>query len=210
MIKKNVLLLLILGNCIIAEAQSLKSITPNYAIIGDSLTVTISGSNTSFTPASPTVVTDVYLSQVSGSYLNSLSFKTINDSVVTAKFNIPIAVSLGYYDVHVNTRNQGNLILTGGFLILLSGIDEIENSRFIEIYPNPATDNIQLQSKLSDVNNAELKIYDVHGKEVFSKSYTNLLKQSVKINISDFSQGIYFLSIKAKNKTITKKFVIER
>ena len=73
----------------------------------------------------------------------------------------------------------------------------------ISINPNPASQYINVV--LSNSETATLKIYDVLGQQIKKTSVSG----SKKINVSNFKNGIYFISIKSPNrKTVSRKVVI--
>jgi hypothetical protein len=81
---------------------------------------------------------------------------------------------------------------------------DIDNS--INIYPNPAGDNIFIEFKKHDSYTVTLT--DIAGKELHKNS--NITNVSVyRIPISNYSQGIYFVIIRNENKIITKKVIKE-
>jgi hypothetical protein len=75
----------------------------------------------------------------------------------------------------------------------------------VSIYPNPATDyiNIELQGK----ENGTLEIISMNGECVYKKFFTT---NNEKINLPDLNKGIYLLKVSLENGMIySKKFVIE-
>ncbi len=86
------------------------------------------------------------------------------------------------------------------------GIDELKSATTnFKIYPNPA--NSMLNVKLEMINEAtSIEITNALGQRVFS---TNTLTQNVTISINNLLSGMYYLSVKTKDKTVTKKFIKE-
>lgn len=73
-------------------------------------------------------------------------------------------------------------------------------SSAISVYPNPATDIINVNSTI-DINKIEL--FDLLGKQVIST------KETEQINVSNLPVGVYLLKAFSKNGTITKKIIIK-
>ncbi len=86
-------------------------------------------------------------------------------------------------------------------------INDIFVSEF-KIAPNPVKDftNIYI-NKLS--KEASLKVYDVLGKVIFSKTiyHSDLNKSSYKLDLSKYNKGVYLLSITADNKQKSFKLI---
>lgn len=70
----------------------------------------------------------------------------------------------------------------------------------ITAYPNPVNDVINI----SNIENSKIIVFDISGKNLYVKSNCNKIE---KINFSNFTPGIYFLTIKNRNYTITKKII---
>ena len=74
----------------------------------------------------------------------------------------------------------------------------------IEIYPNPATDNLffKLKSQITINNPIFVDIYDIAGNKIISKKIT-----SNNLNISSLENGVYVLFMSIDSTKYTKKFV---
>jgi len=75
---------------------------------------------------------------------------------------------------------------------------EFENG--LSMYPNPTSNVISIDSKNHVITS--IRIFDISGKQLFSE--TNLNSLSKQVDISAFSEGIYFINI---NDKTTKKIV---
>ncbi len=86
----------------------------------------------------------------------------------------------------------------------------VKDNQYLKVYPNPANDKITVDLvstgiKISD--NSMLMVTDVSGK-IIQKEKVNQ-QNTISINISTFSNGIYFISLKTKEGIVAKsKFVV--
>lgn len=100
---------------------------------------------------------------------------------------------------------SGNIMIndrSGGFFLVRSsllGVDDFDATSFA-IYPNPATDQLTIETQ--DENITSVLVVDVVGKVLYSEE--NLSSTNKNIDISTFSEGIYFVNI---NNSITKKII---
>ena len=89
------------------------------------------------------------------------------------------------------------------------GIEEVKKETSLSIFPNPASEFVNL-AITSNETNKRIYIIDLLGKKV----YTNILKDDVanlRVNTSNFLPGVYFVSITSNNKSIrTSKIVITK
>lgn len=73
----------------------------------------------------------------------------------------------------------------------------------LNIYPNPAQDYIQIDSK--DVQISSVQMYSLIGQEVISgKSLVN-----DRLDISSLNRGVYLLRINSESGSLTKKIIVE-
>jgi len=90
------------------------------------------------------------------------------------------------------------------FVELITGINEIE-AKDVQIYPNPASDFVNLNG----VNGATVTIHNMIGAVVHSE---NILSETARINVGDLPTGNYILRITDPNseKQLVKKLIIAR
>lgn len=97
---------------------------------------------------------------------------------------------------------RGGLTFFYGDSLGTSGINEIKDFS-LQIYPNPASDNITIVSD-KYLNNAGLTIYNMMGEIVMTKK---LIGNQVNVDISNMSAGLYFITINDRGKSRTTKFL---
>jgi hypothetical protein len=71
-----------------------------------------------------------------------------------------------------------------------------------QVFPNPASSRITIEN----TRNAKIELYDFTGKILFNGQSTS---SSLNIDISGFAPGIYFLRIINKERTSSRKIIIE-
>lgn len=76
----------------------------------------------------------------------------------------------------------------------------------IDIYPNPASDNINLNWWLKGIDNAQLIIYNLLGQPVMQQQLSSY--QST-IDVSDFISGLYIITIYNGSEKLESKFLKE-
>lgn len=86
------------------------------------------------------------------------------------------------------------------------GIGEEIKPESINIFPIPASDELNIQLSSNDSSPIEIKIFDVNGRLMFSE-VSSLSK--VTLNTEFLTNGLYFLQIIDSKDIITKKFLIE-
>jgi hypothetical protein len=83
------------------------------------------------------------------------------------------------------------------------GINEMEIIS-TSIYPNPATDKINIQ--LNDLTNVNAELIDITGKVVL----TTLLNNNAEINVNEIARGIYTLRLMHEKNVQTVQVVLTK
>lgn len=81
------------------------------------------------------------------------------------------------------------------------------NNQFT-IYPNPASDWINIQAAIDNFNKIQLIITDVSGKVVLTKSIKPEKHFNYQLNIKSLSSGIYFVKLHSKSVNQQQKLII--
>ncbi|MFA8299244.1 MAG: YCF48-related protein [Hyphomicrobiales bacterium] len=144
--------------------------------------------------------------------------------VVDLNLGFPKIFDIQFYD-NTNVRSNENavdILIGGNGLGLLktryiytpsnnnkssqaSIIDNVGNpDEIINIYPNPATENISIN--LNEKGESDIHIYSADGK-LLHKQRTN--KSNVNINVKSYPQGIYIAKASINGNSFHKKFIIK-
>jgi hypothetical protein len=103
---------------------------------------------------------------------------------------------------------------TTNTVLTAKGATEIKvgEDYYVNIYPNPTKNQIELQINFSEATDADVKVYDLQGNELISVFVGNLPQGETKlhINCESLSNGTYNVVIQMKDKSITKRFVVAR
>ena len=75
----------------------------------------------------------------------------------------------------------------------LNGISEKDNNFSINLFPNPAGEQVTIENLLPGVN--EIEIYNITGQKIFSDEVHNANISSYSMNVSKFGAGFYMVSV---------------
>lgn len=87
------------------------------------------------------------------------------------------------------------------------GIEE-ELVNQVQVYPNPTSGNLFIQATESLSNPLEIKLIDLYGRAVRNWKWTRLYGRR-SIEVTDLSNGMYFLEITTENRRATWKIMLE-
>ena len=120
--------------------------------------------------------------------------------------HLPIASTYSLTGSTLSTPNTGSEIISN---ITTSSIYDYDNIfSGIRSFPNPAVNEINFN--INNIPMVAIDIIDISGKNVYSeKLVKNLLDNTIKINTSEFKDGIYVVKFTAEDGQIgTKKISI--
>lgn len=121
-----------------------------------------------------------------------------------ATAQIYTATANGDYAVEV-TKN-GCVDTSVCYTVTGVGINNINFSQSVSMYPNPATGAVKID--LGQVyNNADIAVYSINGQKLIAKKINN--SQTVELDIEGLTGGIYLVEIKTAGKYAVLKLVVE-
>ncbi len=134
----------------------------------------------------------------------SMTTSTVNPFTVTTP-----SVFVSAIPIIVTTPTYTNLTSTFDPLLycgIVTGINEIENNVSVSVYPNPSNGIVNLEIS-DDYEGLTLKVSDAIGQTVLEKG---IEAHESSLNISNFPDGIYLLSVSGKSGVFTKKIVLQK
>ncbi|MCQ2280657.1 MAG: choice-of-anchor J domain-containing protein [Bacteroidales bacterium] len=87
------------------------------------------------------------------------------------------------------------------------GIDDSHPLCQIGVYPNPTSGVFTVQLEMIDLQQVEIQVFDVFGKQLFTKNVTGNLTE---INLSSMSSGIYVLRMVAEGNVVATAKVVKQ
>ena len=87
---------------------------------------------------------------------------------------------------------------------------EFDNESHILIYPNPAEDFTVIDISLSTPSSLEIAVYDATGKLMHRFSKAETASEKINLDTRAYAAGLYFVSVKAGNEFITRRFAVQK
>ncbi len=87
---------------------------------------------------------------------------------------------------------------------------ENKNVHDFDLFPNPATDLLNIILHINRSTQVIFEVYDINGKKVKELAHGWLIKNSYsyKINLSELPEGNYFVVLRTNEHFLTKKFIV--
>lgn len=135
----------------------------------------------------------------------------------------PFSVNVGTFDggkfvgktiyiAFVHDSDDDNLISIDNILVTGTKVDNTSNEEVsadvVGLFPNPATNDVNISIKLDNSASSSIQIIDATGKVVASKN-SNLINgySQVNMDISSLSAGIYTVKVTSAEKSYTRKLI---
>lgn len=139
---------------------------------------------------------------VSGTFKSDSNYKYISIGVFYDNAHIDTV----RYWYNGNSSGMQNFYLIDDIYIGYDSIQEINNFKLetaqINLFPNPADETITIDS-WKEASNYNIQLFDNFGIEVYHACNVNL-KNKLVIDVSKYRNGIYFLKLTMKNKSIIR------
>lgn len=147
------------------------------------------------------------------SYYITKSFDKYGKEILTKKIG---AKGFNYLNNAIITRD-GSIILFGNstqqgkgnkgqsdfYIIKLGDKGERVNRVYIEAYPNPTTDIVNILIN-KEFNNASIDIYNLNGQHL---QMNNVKYRSTAVSLKDYPSGVYIFNIKYDDKSQSIKII---
>jgi hypothetical protein len=139
----------------------------------------------------------------SGTFLKDFG---LNDTTCFIAFHVETHQLTGTSKIVYQVYNKNNVADSAIMVFNISyskpsGIEQIL-AKNLNIFPNPVTNKIQIQSDLN-LQPSIIKIVNILGEEVLILPINN----TSELDVSSLKNGIYFLSIYSNNQFYTQKFL---
>ncbi|HWY38086.1 MAG TPA: T9SS type A sorting domain-containing protein [Bacteroidia bacterium] len=137
-----------------------------------------------------------------GTTVNDPGWVGQGDKFIGVKYTNGTSISLGWVKVNVDGNTK---CIVKEFSLGLPYVDirsMNSPSVFMGIYPNPAKELLNIECTMQ---NSELKITNALGSIIRQEK----INGQTQIDISDLQEGIYFVSIKTTERTVTKKIIVQ-
>lgn len=138
----------------------------------------------------------------------------VNDvTYIFAKTKYPYAIYFGTYGrgIFMDTTyvvDKVAEVCDSDDWLGITTVDNGDNS--VNIYPNPAVDQVTVDLAVVNAGNAVVKIYDINGKLVHTETlgYLNEGQHQYSLDCRKFSHGMYLLNINIGKESATSKLIV--
>lgn len=116
-------------------------------------------------------------------------------------------LAVGDYTVTVTDNNDCELVATlsvGGFGV---HVDDITSISSFSLNPNPTTGDVRIAMSLDNQYDVQLEVFDMTGRSMLTERQSNSTDVVFDIDLSNFSDGVYFARFIVDGQTFTERIV---
>lgn len=114
----------------------------------------------------------------------------------------------GTYTVTV-TDNNG-CTATATYTLVSVGLANTDAASVVKLFPNPATNAVQLQISLAQSDDLTVQLADVTGKLVMEQYLGEISDKTFTLNLSTIASGVYYIRLSGNNVNTVQRLVIEK
>jgi hypothetical protein len=173
---------------------------PNGCFGRDTVLVTV------FADAVPDLGNDVTICSNQQATLNPGNFNSYEwspNGETTATIN---AVDADTYSVTVTDANN----CTASFTLTVPSFTALKEnvaSNSVSVYPNPTNGILSVKIDNLQLNNATIKVINLSGQTVYANTLRTFANATTSIDLSNQSNGVYFVQIVSDKQVITKRVI---
>lgn len=147
--------------------------------------------------------------------INTVSYMWMPGGQTTAKISVDsLGIGLGSKMFYVSVKNTNNCSNQDSVKVLFhdcTGIEEQGSDVQINLYPNPSSGMVSVQSRGISNTTVSISIYTASDKLVFENQQVKVIGSLNKtLNLHHLANGFYLLKIQDDQKSWTKRFVIQK
>lgn len=128
-------------------------------------------------------------------------FDTVDVGNIT---NTDLALTDGNIFVVWEDDDLGTVGFRQGTFTTPTSISETQLGKILSVFPNPASEIITIEFAAYSTEESEFTISDLRGKKILSTS-VSMTPNIIQIDISEWENGIYFLTVQSGNNFTTHK-----
>jgi hypothetical protein len=77
----------------------------------------------------------------------------------------------------------------------------------VSVFPNPGDGDVNLTWSITPENSVEISVIDIMGRTIFKHSFSNSLQRSYPLHLNRYSDGVYFIVVRAGKQQQMSKYV---
>tara|TARA_B110000090_G_scaffold162659_1_gene179677 strand:+ start:71 stop:1096 length:1026 start_codon:yes stop_codon:yes gene_type:complete len=107
-----------------------------------------------------------------------------------------------------NFAGCGDATLSNAEVSVALSVNDIEDIKNLNIYPNPAKDHFVIQTADLNLENARVEVLSLSGQTILVQQITTT-QSTVEVNISSLTSGLYLVRLISNDSNFVAKLIVE-
>ena len=133
---------------------------------------------------------------------------TLNGNTVSTSED-PTGLTGGVYILIITDQNGCTITSAEIIVDIMVDNENLILEKNIQLFPNPATDQLFLDFDLPTNFDFNISIHDGIGNVLLGKNATNISNQKLELEVSNLVSGLYFVKIQTGSQIWIRKFIIQ-
>jgi hypothetical protein len=88
-------------------------------------------------------------------------------------------------------------------------VDEVALSNGVNVFPNPATDQLFVQFDLEETIDVEVRLINTLGQIVSNRILNGVQGETIDFNVSNLAIGTYFIQFVTDEASVSQKVILQ-
>ena len=126
---------------------------------------------------------------------------------------VPFSITLLLPKAAAGESNNTTTPIIEGDVLEIAVVETTElpstkNSIDIKLYPNPVSDNLNVELLLLDAEVMHYNMVDLNGRQVLKGAFDNSTFGKTSVNVNDLANGLYIITFRSNFRTFSKKIQV--
>lgn len=89
-----------------------------------------------------------------------------------------------------------------------SGVEENEIANLVKVFPNPASNLLNIDATNTEIENLAIEILNNTGQTVVKENYNNVNQSLISIDLGEYAKGMYLIKFETDQFSFSKRLII--
>lgn len=145
-------------------------------------------------------------------FTDSLNVERFHTALVVGANSNPAfsTVAFGYGITPQIRMSIGDNPDLSGPAFITSSTNEVVEANFLEVFPNPASEVVNLRLNLEGTQDVHLMLFDSQGRTVAQRKFENVSREIISLPVHSLPAGTYYVRLSTPNGANVRPIIINR
>lgn len=155
-----------------------------------------------------TLDTEVTFNNLSSDNADSYAWDFGDGNVSDEENPVHTYANSGDYEVTLTVTNEcGDVTFSSTVSVMVSSIDDLDYLTSFNLFPNPFTNQININADFSKLVSGSIEIYSNLGEKIISEEFLNLNSIKKTMSLEHLSSGVYLVKLTSVEGSVMRKVI---